>query len=97
MAQGDARGRTLQVVATAANAAEADLIRGRLAEAGIAAISQRSIGGPEWGMSGGQYMYVEASHLDRAREILSEAEGLSDEELADLSEQAFRDSKKPTP
>jgi hypothetical protein len=94
----DARGRTLQVVATAANAAEAELIRGRLAEAGVASVSQRSIGGPEWGPSGGQYVYVEATHLDRAREILSDAEGLSDEELADLSEQAFRDAtKKPTP
>jgi hypothetical protein len=87
----------LQVVATAANAVEAELIRSRLAEAGVAAVSQRSIGGPEWGLSGGQYVYVEAVHLDRAREILSEAEGLSDEELANLSEQAFRDSTKPTP
>jgi hypothetical protein len=86
----------LEVVATAANAVEADLIRSRLADAGIAAVSQRSIGGPEWGLSGGQYVYVEAAHLDRAREILSEAEGISDEELADLSEQALRDATKPT-
>lgn len=96
MDHGDAQRRSLQVVATAANTAEADLIRGRLAEAGIAAVSQRSIGGPGWGMSGGQYVYVEAAHLDRAREILSEAEGISDEELGDLSEQAFRDSTQPT-
>ena len=97
MTQGDARGRTLQVVATAANAAEAELIRNRLTEAGVAAVSQRSIGGPEWGLSGGQYVYVEAAHLERAREILSDAEGFSDEELGDLSEQAFRDATKPTP
>jgi hypothetical protein len=63
----------LQVAATAANGAEADLIRQRLAEAGIPAISQRSIGGPEWGVSGAQYVYVDASHLERAREVLGTA------------------------
>ena len=68
------------------NEAEADLIRQRLAEAGIPAISQRSIGGPEWGASGSQYVYVEAGQLERARQVLSVAGGLSDEELAKLSE-----------
>jgi hypothetical protein len=65
----------LEVAATAANEAEADLIEQRLAEAGIPATSQRSIGGPEWGVSGARYIYVEASHLERAREILSAASG----------------------
>jgi hypothetical protein len=72
--------RTLQVVTTAANGAEADLIRQRLAEAGIPAISQRSIGGPEWGASGAQYIYVEAPHLERAREVLNATGELSDTE-----------------
>lgn len=61
---------TLQVVATASNGAEADLICQRLAQAGIAATSQRSIGGPEWGMSGSRYIYVEPEDLDGAREVL---------------------------
>jgi hypothetical protein len=61
---------TLQVAVTAANEAEADLICQRLAQAGIAATSQRSIGGPEWGMSGSRYVYVESEDLDRARELL---------------------------
>jgi hypothetical protein len=81
-------GHTLQVAASAANAAEAELIVQRLAEAGIAATSQRTIGGPEWGPSGSQFIYVEAAQRDRAREILQATEGISDEELARLSEQA---------
>jgi hypothetical protein len=70
----------LQVVTTAGNGAEADLIRQRLAEAGIPAISQRTIGGPEWGASGAQYIYVEAPHLERARELLNATGEPSDEE-----------------
>ena len=66
-------GRRLRVAATAANVAEADLIAQRLAQAGIPAISQRSIGGPEWGASGAQYIYVEGPHLERAREVLKAA------------------------
>jgi hypothetical protein len=74
MVEGDPQqSHSLQVAATAANGAEADLIRQRLAEAGIPAISQRSIGGPEWGASGAQYIYVEAPHLERAREVLGAA------------------------
>jgi hypothetical protein len=88
MANDDPReGRTLQVAATAANAAEADLIVQRLAEAGITATSQRTIGGPEWGESGSQYIYVEAAQRDRARETLKTAEGISEAELARQSEQ----------
>jgi hypothetical protein len=89
MAEDDPRQEpTLEVAATAASGAEADLMCQRLAEAGISAVSQRSIGGPEWGVSGGQYVYVEAKHLDRAREILSAPEGVGEEELARLSEEA---------
>jgi hypothetical protein len=81
------RGRGLQVVATAANEAEAELIVQRLAETGITATSQRTIGSVEWGASGSQYIYVEAAQRDRAREILKTAEGISEEELTSLSEQ----------
>jgi len=78
--------RTLEVSGTASNEIEADLLRQRLAAAGIQAVSQRSIGGPQWGVSGGQYVYVEAADLDRAREILSAPEDISDEDLTELSE-----------
>jgi hypothetical protein len=74
MVEGDPHeARQLQVVMTAANGVEADLVQQRLAEAGIPAISQRTIGGPEWGASGARYVYVEARHLERAREVLSAA------------------------
>jgi ketol-acid reductoisomerase len=81
------KGRALQVVAAAANEPEADLIVQRLAQAGITATSQRTIGSAEWGTSGSQYIYVEAAERERAREILKTAEGISEEELARLSEQ----------
>jgi hypothetical protein len=66
----------LQVVATAGSVPEADLICQRLAEAGIQAMAQRSIGGPEWGASGSQYVYVQARQLARAREVLAAPDGL---------------------
>ena len=92
MAEDDPREEsTLEVAATAANVAEADLIRQRLAEAGIQAISQRTIGGPEWGLSGAQYVYVEAADLDRARDVLNTAGEFSDEELAELSQHGFQE------
>lgn len=59
------------MVATAANEAEAELLTQRLAQAGIQATSERAIGGPEWGASGARYIYVPASELERARDLLS--------------------------
>jgi hypothetical protein len=81
------KGRGLQVVAAAANEPEADLIVQRLAQAGISATSQRTIGSAEWGTSGSQYIYVEAAQRERAREVLKATEGISEEQLARLSEQ----------
>jgi Putative prokaryotic signal transducing protein len=59
-----------QVAAIAANEPEADLIRQRLEELGIGAISQRAIGGPEMGLAGARYIYVHARDLERARTLL---------------------------
>jgi hypothetical protein len=81
-------GRGLQVVAAAANEPEADLIVQRLAQAGISATSQRTIGSAEWGTSGSQYIYVEAAQRERAREVLRATAGISEEQLARLSEEA---------
>ncbi|HEX4436934.1 MAG TPA: DUF2007 domain-containing protein [Solirubrobacteraceae bacterium] len=83
----------LKVVAGAANQPQADLIVGRLAEIGIAAVSQLSLGNPEFGASGGRMIYVEERDVERARELLAvEEPPFSDEELARLSEEAGREA-----
>jgi hypothetical protein len=61
----------LAVVAVAGSEPEADVILQRLEQAGISAIAQRTIGGPEWGASGSRYIYVRASDEADARRILS--------------------------
>jgi hypothetical protein len=68
---GSQHDQKLVVVATAANEAEADVIRQRLEAAAITALTQRSIGGPEWGASGSRYVYVRAADEARARDILA--------------------------
>jgi hypothetical protein len=64
----------LEVVAVAANEPEAALLCQRLAEAGIHAIAQRTIGGPEWGFSGSRYVYVDATDAERASNLLKAGE-----------------------
>jgi hypothetical protein len=87
---------TLKVVATVANEAEAELVCGRLSEAGIAAVSQRAIGGPEFGASGGRYVYVDEADLDRATSLLEAEQGaISEAELARLSDEAGRQANEP--
>jgi hypothetical protein len=61
----------LVVVATAANEVEADAITLRLQAAGISALAQRTIGGPEFGASGARYVYVQEADEARARDILA--------------------------
>jgi hypothetical protein len=83
----------LKVVAGASNQPQADLIVGRLAEIGISAVSQLSLSNPEMGASGGRMVYVEERDVERARELLAAEEPpFSDEELAQLSEQAGREA-----
>jgi putative signal transducing protein len=59
-----------RVVTMAENEAEAELICSRLAEAGIHAVAQQAIGGPEWGASGSRYIHVAAVDLERAKTLL---------------------------
>jgi hypothetical protein len=81
----------LEIVTTVSSEPEAEMVRDRLLAADIHAISQRTIGGPEWGFSGARNVMVEAKDLDRARAVLgSEETAFSDEELARLSEEAGR-------
>lgn len=81
------------VVATAANQAEADMMCARLASSGIAVEARRSIGGPEWGLSGARYVYVEPDVLAQAKEILGVPADFSDDELTRLSEESATESR----
>ena len=82
----------LEIARRTASATEADLIQSVLRDAGIESVLQRAIGGPEWGPSGGQTVYVRRGDLERAREVLAAGEDpVGEEELARLSEQAGRE------
>src|SRR5207237_4374296 len=85
----------LKVLTSVRSEPEAALVSARLSEAGIQAINQRSIGGPEWGVSGARDVYVEEHDLDRAREVLRADEGVSEDQLADLSDAAAARLKDP--
>jgi hypothetical protein len=81
----------LKIVTSVASEPEAELVIERLQAAGIGAIAQRTIGGPQWGFSGARDVFVEEEDLERAHEVLSADEGsFSDEELGRLSEEAVR-------
>jgi hypothetical protein len=70
---------------------EADVIVGRLADAGIAAYVKAPIQTRMGDVVGGRDVYVEHTLLDRARSVLEEGSGVSDDELAQLAEEAGRD------
>jgi hypothetical protein len=81
----------LKKVTTVQSQPEAALIIERLNAAGISAIAQRTICGPEWGISGAQDVFVSEHDLERARELLASEEGtFTDEELGRLSEEAVQ-------
>ena len=85
----------LKVLTSVSSEPEAALVSARISEAGIQAIYQRSIGGPEWGVSGARDVYVDEQDLVRAREVLKADEDVSEDELADLSEAAPDPLKDP--
>jgi len=81
----------LRPVAGAFNEPEAELIVQQLAAAGISAVSQLSSGNPEFGASGGRTIYVEEEDVEGARAALADARSdISDDQLAELSEEAVR-------
>jgi hypothetical protein len=85
----------LRIVTSVSSEPEAELICSRLAEAGIQAMPERNTGGGGWRGSGGCDVYVEEHSLDRAREVLEADEGgVSDEELARLSDEAGREANE---
>ncbi len=73
-------------VAVAMNEAEAQMICGRLAAEGIAAI-HASGDIPQRGPTGSRAVFVAEANADRARALLA-APPFSDEKLAQLSEEA---------
>jgi Putative prokaryotic signal transducing protein len=83
----------LKIVATVNSEPEAEMVRIRLLEAGIQAVSQRTIGGPEWGLSGARYVYVREQDLVRARELIESDEGISEQELSRQSDEAGKEPR----
>ncbi|MGA2755916.1 MAG: DUF2007 domain-containing protein [Solirubrobacteraceae bacterium] len=80
-------------VASAQSEPEAQMICARLSEAGIRAVAKRNIGAdnPEFGVAGARDVYVDEELAARARELLAVPQ-FSDDELAQLSEQAGREA-----
>ena len=72
------------------------MICARLAQAGISSVSKRNTGAddPRLGAGGCREVYVEEELVSRALELLAAPE-FSDEELAELSEQAGREAGGP--
>jgi hypothetical protein len=85
--------RVLVSVASAQTEPEAEMICARLADAGVPATTRRTGGAdvPGLGSSGSRDIYVDEALAARASEVLAVPE-FSDEELAELSEQAGRDA-----
>jgi hypothetical protein len=84
----------LKIVTTANNEVEAEMVRIRLLEAGIHALSRRVIGSGEWGTSGARYVLVGERDLGRARELLESDEGISEEELSRQSDEAGKEEQE---
>jgi len=70
---------------TGSNELEADIIVGRLSEAGIHAWQQGILGGRP-GYAGARDIYVEESDLEAAQEALRVARDVDEQELISLSE-----------
>jgi hypothetical protein len=86
----------MKVVAVAPNQPQAELIVARLAEIGIAAITQYALSNPELGASGARTINVEDQDAERALALLAVDEPpFSDEELARLSDAAGREGGDP--
>jgi hypothetical protein len=74
-------------VTTASNEIEADIIVGRLADAGIHAWASDPIASRR-GMNNPHDIYVDDTDLDAAKRVLVEAEDIDEGELARLAEEA---------
>jgi hypothetical protein len=81
----------MRIVATVDGEAQAELLCTRLSNVGIRALHKRNIGMdlPQFGAGGARDVYVDDHDLERAQELLQGGD-LSDDELGDVSEEAFR-------
>jgi hypothetical protein len=80
-----------QLVASALNESEAEMICGRLSDAAIVSTLQRSAASVvHMGRGGTREVYVEDGDANRARELLAVPK-ISDDELAELSMRAFEE------
>ena len=86
----------LVAIADAGNEAEAVMLLARLRDSGIPAMSKPSAprGLPQFGSAATRTIYVDTEYEARAREALEEPE-LSDDELAELAEEAGREQGGP--
>ncbi len=85
------RSERVRVLTAVASEAEAELIRLRLLDTGASAIHQRTIGGPQWGASA-RRIFINDEDVGRAQQVLAPEGGLSEEEIARLSDEAGADS-----
>jgi hypothetical protein len=79
-------------LASASSELEVAAIRGRLADAGIPVLAQGALQDRGVPLASSRDMYVNDEDLERAKAVLAEASGFSDDELAALSEQALEDA-----
>jgi Putative prokaryotic signal transducing protein len=70
---------------------EAEMVVGRLADAGITAEIRGPIMVRSGDVQGGRDLWVEERDLERARAALKDSEGIDEAELARLSEAAGRE------
>lgn len=76
---------------TTSSELEASAIRGRLSQAGIQVLEQGEGAFDERGAFAHSHdIYVDARDLERAKTALQAGEGFDEDELARLSEQAYR-------
>ena len=69
---------------------EGEVVRERLAEAGIAVVVQGQESPRHAYLIPGRAIYVEADQLERARAVLAEAENVDEAELDRLSQESVR-------
>lgn len=80
---------------TASSEFEADAIRGRLSEAGIQILEQGALDKVGAAFVHSRDIYVDDRDLERAKTALRASKGFDEDELARLSEQAYRKAVDP--
>jgi Putative prokaryotic signal transducing protein len=80
-----------RLLTSTANDFEAEVIRGRLADAGIEVVVKGGLPGRYGNVVGARDIYVEEDDFERASEAMKAGEGFNEDELAALSEQAGRE------